>query len=378
MSGTEWQHFNKKAVVLSLDTDTPEGAYWKARYKLVGVPTYVLVDEAGKELGRIVGDMPRAQFYSELARISSRDGGLAALQARAASSGKKADAAALALLVSYRAAVDGSGGLAWWQSLPDARRMALLAQPRVANAQAWLQLGAAAEGPKPDAEACLKLAPPLLAQEQDSCGFAGNLSEVFNCTESLPEDQRKAFFAAYRAPLQKLVQSRVIADPPTCSDNRDPVNLAVDLATLEGDEAGKKSLLDAAIAHGKRQLAQGVARDKSVADNQRVFLEQAGRFDELEALLQDLMKAYPDDYVYANRMARLLAQRGKHEAALPYFASAAEKAYGVNKLRNMQEYAKSLIALGRKPEAQQLATPVLVENGPWFEEDVAKLKALLA
>ena len=378
LTGSEWQAFQKKALVVSLDTDTPEGAYWKKQYKLVGVPSYVLVDGKGKELGRIVGDMPRQQFYNELARISRKDGGFARLQAKAAGKGKLADEAALAALVSYRSAIDGAGGLAWWQSLPEARRSHLLGIPAIANALDWVKLTAAAEGPHPDAPRCQALAGPLLAEAQSDCGFAANLSTVSSCMQGLPEAERKSFFAPYRPTLDALVRNKVISDPPVCSDNRDPVELAVDLAELSGDSAYKNDLLAAAIAHGQRQLKAGVSVDKSIADNQRVFLEQAGRLDELEAFLLDLIKAYPEDYVYANRMARLLAQRGKHEAALPYFASAAEKAYGVNKLRNMQEYVKSLIALGRKPEAQQLAATVLAENGPWFEEDVAKLKALLA
>lgn len=377
LTGPEWQTFTKKSLVLPLDTDTPEGAALKARYKLLGVPTYVLVDANGKELGRIVGDMPRSQFYKELSRISQKGGGLEALQAKTLVGGKAGNAAALAALKSYRAAIDGSGGVQWWGSLPEARRAALEAQPRIANELAWLRLIAAAEGKTPDAAACARMAPPLLAQGQNSCTFAANLSTVNGCVEGLPEAERRAFLAPYRAPLEALVRAKVIANPPRCSDNRDPVALAVELAELDGQPEAGKALLNEAIAHGQVQLQKGVARDKSIADNQRVFLEQAGRWDELDTLLQQLVAAYPDDYVYANRYARALAARKQHEKALPWFAKAAEKAYGVNRLRNAQEQVKSLLALGQKEQAQQLVAEVLSSNGPWFEEDVAKLKGLL-
>ena len=88
--------------------------------------------------------------------------------------------------------------------------------------------------------------------------------------------------------------------------------------------------------------------------------------------------AYPEDYVYANRYARVLAARGAHEQARPWFAKASGKAYGINRLKNAQARMQSLLALKRGDEARQVAAEALKANGPWFPEETAKLKALLS
>ena len=89
------------------------------------------------------------------------------------------------------------------------------------------------------------------------------------------------------------------------------------------------------------------------------------------------MAAYPEDYVYANRYARVLAARGAHDKALPWFAKASENAYGLNRLKNAQARVQSLVALQRADEARAVASEALKANGPWFPDEMAKLKSLL-
>ena len=57
---------------------------------------------------------------------------------------------------------------------------------------------------------------------------------------------------------------------------------------------------------------------------------------------------------------------------------AADKAYGENRLGVALYRVKALKALGRRDDAKQVVAEVLEQNGQWFPEQVAKLKAELA
>jgi predicted Zn-dependent protease len=90
-----------------------------------------------------------------------------------------------------------------------------------------------------------------------------------------------------------------------------------------------------------------------------------------------LMAAYPDDYVYAYRYGRSLLDRNRPAEALPYFEQAAQKSFGANRLAVAEQHAKALLALKRRGDAEKVVTEALEQNGPWFAEQAAKLKALL-
>ena len=90
-----------------------------------------------------------------------------------------------------------------------------------------------------------------------------------------------------------------------------------------------------------------------------------------------LMAAYPDDYVYAYRYGRSLLERGKPAEALPYLEQASAKAFGINRLSVATLRVKALLALNRRVDAENVVAATLKQNGPWFPEQAAKLKAAL-
>ena len=57
---------------------------------------------------------------------------------------------------------------------------------------------------------------------------------------------------------------------------------------------------------------------------------------------------------------------------------AAPKAYGVNRLRNAELRARTLISLNRKVDAWKVIGEALQDNGPWFPDDAARLLAIKA
>ena len=169
----------------------------------------------------------------------------------------------------------------------------------------------------------------------------------------------------------------VLSKSQGCADARSAVFALADLYEAQGDAKARSATLGKAIAYFEPKVAAGARTDRNAADNLRVLYDAAGEKDKLDALLEKLVAAYPEDYVYANRYARVLAARGEHEKALVWFAKASEKAYGINRLKNAQGRIGSLLALERKDEARQVASEALKANGPWFPEETAKLKALL-
>jgi hypothetical protein len=170
----------------------------------------------------------------------------------------------------------------------------------------------------------------------------------------------------------------VLSAKDRCADERSIVLGAADLHQALGDASAEKRALDRAIDDVKDRIGGQVGRDRNLADNLRVYLDRAGRVAELDQLFPRLIEAWPEDYVYPYRHARSLAERGKHAEAVPLYEQAAAKTYGVNKLRIAALRAKSLQALGRDAEAREVLAQALADNGPWFPEDAAKLKALLA
>ncbi|HUR42229.1 MAG TPA: thioredoxin family protein [Verrucomicrobiae bacterium] len=372
LSGPDWERVQREAVVVELDADSPVGARWMAAWGVKAMPTYLVFNADGQELGRILGEQTRDDFYPWLARTTASANPLDALKAKAVDGTPAAVAAAREVLRAHHARYDADGGLDWYASLPSHAKAAVAGDAEGAAWVARLELQRAAA--KKDVPACLTAAPKVLAASL-GCERPYELAKVMACTDGQP--QRRELLKPQAEPMQRLVDKRVLAGS-RCADERSIVTGTADLYAALGDAPAEQRTLDRAINDVKQRLGKDFRKDRSLADNLRVYLDRAGRIDELDALLPKLIAAYPEDYVYAYRHAKSLAVRGKHAEALPFFELAAVRAYGVNKLRNAELRAKSLQALGRVDDARKVLTEALQANGPWFPDDAAKLKALLA
>ena len=369
LTGAEWSKVERETVVLSLDADSPEGAAIKERYAVKALPSYVVVNASGDELGRISAERTRAQFYPELAAILKRNTTLDALRTAAAGGGPAALAATRSVLATYLARNEAQAGLDWYATLASPATDA-----GVQRSLARLQLKASAKTKQP--EACLAAAEKALTGELD-CESSYDLDTVLECTQPQASDHRRGFLAVQAPRFEQLLTRRVLTKKQACADARSAVFALADLYEMQGDTAARQKVLQRGIAYFAPKVAKSVKADRNAADNLRVFYEAAGDIAQRDALLEKLVAAYPEDYVYANRYARALAARGDHAKALPLFVQAAGKAYGINRLRNAQEQIKSLLALSRADEARQIAAETLKANGPWFPEEAAKLKSLL-
>jgi hypothetical protein len=371
LNGAEWKTLEGRAVVVKTDADSPDGAHWMEKLGVKALPAYVVLKSDGSELGRILAEQSRQKFYAQMQRILGGGDALDALK-------KKVDTGSTAaiadVLSAYLARDQVQPGLDWYMALSTERRQSAAAD---ANAALWfsrLQMEKAAKA-KDDAT-CVAAAKKVLAGKV-GCDRYYVLETLLDCSEKLAAPERKALLEPQRPALDELLSKQTFVDPPVCADQRTAVMVASDIDKAVGDSAGETAVLDRAIANARQRLGGDLTRDRNLADNLRVFLTRAKRMDEVDALMPKLIAAYPDDYVYPYRYGRSLLDRDRAADALPYLEQAATKAFGVNRLGVATLRVKALLALKRRPDAEAVVADALKQNGPWFPEAAAKLKAAL-
>ena len=374
MTGADWAAIEKKTITVELDGDAPGSERWLKEWKIGGYPSYIVLDENGHEIGRILGDRPRAQFYAELKPILARGATLDQLKAKVTDAGAASVATARAVLKAFYEREDYAGAQDWLASLPEPVHQAVAADPK-ASAQieriALLRAAAAK-----DVAQCQALMPKVFPGAL-SCELGTELGALQQCIDKLPQPEQRTLLAPFKPKLAALQNQILVRNAGTCSDTRGLVDMAADYHELMGDDAALKQTLHEGAAYSERKLKGRYASDRNLADNLRYYLDRAGDTAALDALFPKLIKAYPDDYVYAYRFGKSLAQRGEFARALPYLEQSAPKAYGRNRLWVAQWRAYTLLKLNRADEARAVASEAMKTNGPWFPETVAELKAVL-
>ncbi|MGH8539798.1 MAG: thioredoxin family protein [Stenotrophobium sp.] len=373
LNGPEWEQVERDTVVVDLDADSPEGARWMKQWNVKALPAYIVLDEHGEELGRILAEQTRVDFYRELGAITAHGVTLAALQARVEVGGMPAIIAAREVLKTYYARRDASGALAWYAGLPGGAGNMVESDPQ---AQFWLdRLRLLQASAVRNTTECMQVGESVLNGPLD-CERPYDLDTVMDCAARLPQAQQSKFFAAQRPALDKLVNKGAFGTP-RCADQRSIVLTAADLDHALGDKAAEQKVLDRAITDTQKKIGGNLRKDRNLSDNLRVYLERAGRTPELDALLVKLIATYPDDYVYSYRLGKSLLAHGKADVALPYLEQAAGKAYGENRLVVATYRVQALKQLKRDDDARRVVAQTLKANGPWFPQEAATLKALV-
>lgn len=378
MSGAEWEAAKKRAVIVELDGDEPEGNHWAKEWKIGGYPTYVVLDENGSEIGRILGDRPRAQFYAELNPILDKGAALETLEAQVRGGDAASLTAARAVLKAFYERQDLEGATSWIASLPEATQVAVRGDAQAGARLQRIALLQAADGK--DAPQCLKLAPPVIGGALN-CDLLLEVSEFQSCLSDLPEADRKQYLEPYKPRVAKLQEQVLVTGKEDCTDTRGIVDTAADLYDTLGDKDALANVWKQGIAYTSKHLTgpKGIdyKKDHSLADNLRYYMDRSGDNAGLDALFPKLIAAYPDTYDYYFRYGRNLVKRGEYAKALPYLEKAANLAYGRNELWVAQWRAQALMKLDREDDARTVAADALKDLGPWFPDEVATLKAVL-
>jgi hypothetical protein len=371
LNGAEWEKLESRTDVTEVDADSPDGAAWMKKLQVKALPAYIVLNENGDELGRILAEQPRDKFYPAVEKILAGSHTLDQLKASAA---KGSTEAIETVLASYEARKDGQGGIDWYASLPENVRAKNAKDATVTLWRDRLELARAMKA-KDDA-ASVASAKRVLAGEI-GCDRPYVVDNLLEASEKMPEAERKPMLAAQKPALDKLLDRNVFIAKPTCADQRSTVITTADVDAAIGDAKAEIAVLDRAIEATRSYLGDDFKKDRNAADNLRVYLVRAKRTEELDALYPKLIAAYPDDYVYPYRWGRSLVERGKSADALPLLEKAAEKAYGENRLVVATFRVKALKALHRENDAKQVVADALEQTGKWFPEEVEKLKAEL-
>jgi hypothetical protein len=371
LNGEEWDAVQRKAIVIEADADSPDGQAWMKKLNASFLPSYVVLDEHGNELGRVTAEQPREKFYPKVNAILATGNTLDGLKKKA-TTGTVDDVANV--LEAYQARSEGGEGLDWFASLPATQQQTTRKNARVALALDQLALIKARSAH--DQAPVIAGAQKVLAQDI-GCQRPYVLDDLLEVTSKLPAAERKALLFAQRKPLDTYVNTQVLVAQPACADQRSAVLASAALDEALGDHAAATAILDRAITETRQRLGNNLTSDRNLADNLRIYLQRAGRTAELDDYQHKLIAAYPDDYVYAYRYGRSLVDAGKPAEALPFLAQAADQAYGANRLAVALQRVKALKALHRDDEAKKLADDVLETNGPWFPKQADALNAEL-
>jgi thioredoxin-like negative regulator of GroEL len=371
LNGAEWKALEAKTVVATVDADSPDGFTWMKKLEVKALPAYVVLNEDGAELGRILAEQPRAKFYPMVDKIIAGASTLDGFKLKAAAGSLDATATVLG---AYQARDAGKDGLAWYASLPaDVRDRAGKDRALVL----WLdRLELARAREAKDDSAAVAAAQRVLAGDI-GCDRPYVLDQLLEASEKQAKPARAALLKPQRKPLADQLAHDVFVAKAPCADQRSMVMTSADLDAALGDTAAEKAVLDRAIVDARTRLGDDYTKDRNLADNLRVYLTRAERNAELDTLYPKLIAAYPDDYVYTYRYGRSLLERKRAAEGLPWLEKAAEKAYGENRLAVATYRVKALKALKRDDEAKQVVADVLEQNGQWFPEQVSALKATL-
>ncbi|NGY06740.1 thioredoxin family protein [Solimonas terrae] len=375
LTGADWAAVEKKAVVVEVDADSPDGAALMQKYGIKFLPSYLVLNAGGDELGRILGEKTRAEFYPQINKLVDSGETLDALRATVTDGAPTSVVAGRSVLKSYLARYDAAGGLQWLTTLSADASKALHDDTAAALTIARLQFLQASQ--QNDGDAVLRIGATVLAGDL-GCERPYELDRYFEFASKRPDAH--ALIAAQQPAAEKLVATGVFGDRP-CADKRSAVLSLADIDDALGDQTAKKALLERAIADVEKDLGGDLKKDRNLDDNLRIYNDQlaalTGNYAAYDALMPRLIDAWPDDYVYAARWGKSLLARGDAAQALPQFEKAAEQAYGINRLQVAEQRVKALQALDRDADARRVVADALKANGPWFPDEAARLKALI-
>ena len=376
-NGPEWDATLERVVFVESDSDSFNGKQWFEKLEGRVLPTYVVLDANGDEMGRLIGEMPRARFYAELDRILEGAGSLQRIKARVASEGSQA--AVREALQNYLDRGKSAEGLEWHATLPAALNAASERDPATSGLLAQMRLegigdriravGLAAyqhnRAPDPAElqpllRECMATSERALAGEP-GCARLDVISDVaFLCARHLPGTEGKAWVRAQLPVVQAMLDRDILTPEPACPALREGVLTLRGLnEEILGDHGAAQAVLERGIAYANAALDDGrggidIGRNRGTADILAEFLEKAGREAEAMALLKRLADTYRDDYNYPFRYGSALLRRDKAAEALPYLERASKLAFDNVREDVARTQAKALQMLGRNEEAKRL------------------------
>jgi len=206
LSTPEMERLRGRLELVKLDTATPEGERFKKEHRILGVPTYIVLDPRGEEVGLLLGERRPAVFFAQLEEILAKRTSLKEAELRAAQGGPCTLPEARAVISAHAQRRTAKEGLAFFAKLPDALRRQAEEDPAAGSDLQRLRLYLARDAQR--GAACAAPARRLLELNQ---GFldAYDLFLIRACSSYQPEQERRKAFEVLRAPLEKLLAEQL-------------------------------------------------------------------------------------------------------------------------------------------------------------------------
>ena len=368
LTGAPWQQLGTKVIRVESDIDTPEGKLWYNKLKVNGVPTYVVFNDQGVELGRISGSFASKVFYAKInglfdhSNLSSEQIDQLANQGIPWAVQRKIE---LFLTNNDVARNNIKRALAWYDQLPAKAQKTSASEPalglmldelRIRNAKAdhdWHP------GPA-DHQLALQIAQRRLQDPAAlGCDYPTFLGALVWASDGLPKAQRTTLLQRQRASLDGFVTHSAFQSGATCSsisDIEELIPAAAQFYQAVDDKAASQALYKRAIAYNRGQIGNDLGSHVAFGEMNAQLLEEIGQTDQSLALLKKMADLPTDKGATALWYAVALKRHGKQAEALPYLALAARRLGPRSQDGEMAVVSQIVIlrSLQRDREAQQV------------------------
>lgn len=388
MTGAQWDGLMKRVVYVEADADSSAGAAWMDKLHVEGLPTYIVLSADGAEIGRVVGEAKREEFYPRIERLSEGSDTLELLKAKA-NNGAPSDIAEV--LDAYAARNDREQGLAWYDSLPqplrtiadrDGKVAANLEFVRMDSAKRKLMSAKKTSDRTRLIQSCVAHGQRALLYKPDYDDRIQIIDALSDCTEGMSLPQRKQILAAPLSEATANLYQEKLQKRPLPPGSREALILLAEAKKTLGDRTGADEIYARGIAAYREQLSDGhggldLGRDRSAADDLYGLYRFSEQKDPLRALVKRLAETFSDDCNYSLAYGSLLVKEDKPSEALPYLERAAGMAHGRYVLKVANARVKALVALSRQAEAAKVAADALRASGSAFPREQDALKKLI-
>lgn len=321
----EFKKSSAKYVLARVDVDLPANEKWMEKYGVKAFPTLVVTNAEGEELARKL-DFQTSSALSSFLTLIAKETPLTQLELRRkAEAGDKKSQSALA--AEYLKALNYVEALAWYDKAED-NKESMTAKHAEARIGFWEEQlnGAKKENEKEKARESLKLAYKESVLKFPKEFLAISWQKSF--ADLLEGDTAKPEYEKAKKMAMKWIE--------------DPLNLKKNAPLELGDLTLPELWSQLSEIEEKIGTPEAVkfAQEKAISETLKLkpsektpthviylvaYMKPVKELSEIEPWLVKLETAYPGEFTYFQRHAKLLLDKGEALKALPV----AEKAYGM-------------------------------------------------
>lgn len=366
----EFKKAAEKYVLVRLDVDKPENEKWMEKYGVKAFPTLVITNHEGEELERVLDFQTSTRLSLKLTSIAkSTPETLSEVKAKAEKGDKQAQEQ---LAFAYLKALNYADALHWYDK-------ADFKYYRRAEARVGFWDGQVSDAKK-DADKAKARENYKLALKESAAQFPDQILAIDwlkTYADLLDEDGNKegakAEYEKAKALAMKFIEDKKRVNPPELGNLTLP-----DLWYKVGDIEEKIGTPEKVKLAREKSIEETLKLKPTVKTPTHIiylvaYMKPVRELSEIEPWLVKLETAYPNEFTYFQRHARLLLDKGEPQRALEVGEKAYGLAFGTNKLNVGLLVAKIHKELENKDQAKALIKELKAQ--PHFSSNRNKFAA---